>query len=71
MKRERKEKWIVYGEYGGSFTNLADARICAREYSKSELNEEISIWNDEDGMYYINYLNGKCIRDGWNRPKHK
>ena len=21
----------------------------------------------DDGCYYIDYLNGKCIRDGWTR----
>lgn len=71
MTRERKEKWIVYGEFGGSFTNLVDAKECAKQYSISEPDEEISILLIEDGCYYIDYLNGKCVRDGWSRTKNK
>lgn len=71
MKRQTKDRWAVYGEYGGYFTNLKDARLCAKEYSKTCPDEKISIYNLEDGFYYIDYLNGKCIRDGWTRPRKK
>lgn len=67
MSRIRKDKWTVHGEYGGSFTNLKDAKKCAKEYSIEVPNEEISVLLIDDGCYYIDYLNGKCIRDGWTR----
>lgn len=65
MKRKRRDKWAVYGEYGGYFTNLGDACACAKEYSLICPDEEISVWLLDDGCSYIDYLNGKCIRDGW------
>lgn len=66
MKRVMKDKWEVFGEYGGRFSNLDDAKICAKEASKTpEYDYEASIWNIQDGMSYIDYKNGKCIRDGW------
>ena len=67
MKRKRKVKWAVYGEFGGYFTNLKDAKECAKQYSISEPDEEISILLIKDGCYYIDYLNGKCIRNGWDK----
>lgn len=64
-----KDKWEVYGEYGDRFTNLDEAKKCAREASMTpEHNYEASVWNIEDGMCYIDYKNGKCVRDGWSRP---
>lgn len=64
--RERKEKWAVYGEYGGYFTNLKEARRCAKEASKTpEHDYEANITLIEDGGIYIDYQNGKCTRDGW------
>lgn len=69
MKRERKDKWAVYGPYGGTFTNLKDAKRCAKEASTLEEEREASIYNLEDGSYYIDYKDGKCVRDGWTRPK--
>jgi len=72
MKRMIKEKWEVYGEYGGRFTNLDDAKRCAREASKTEeYGYEATIWNIQDGMNYIEYKNGKCVRDGWARTPLK
>ena len=67
MGREHKDKWIVYGEYGGSFTNLKEAKQCAKEYSIEVPDEEINVVLIEDGCYYLDYLNGKCIRDGWTK----
>ena len=67
--RERRKKWHVYGEYGGHFTNLRDAKVCAKQYSIDCPDEEISIYNSDDGFYYIDYLNGKCVRDGWTIKK--
>jgi len=61
-------RWKVFGEYGGSFTNLKDAKKCAQTAS-SYSNDEVSVYNTEDGSYYIDYKNGKCIRDGWT-PRH-
>lgn len=65
MKRKRRDKWAVYGEYGGTFTNLKEAWACAKEYSKICPDEEIDIWLLDDSCNYFTYLNGKCIRDGW------
>ena len=66
MKRVREEKWAVYGEYGGYFTNLKDAKQCAREASKTpEHDYEANVALIENGAYYIDYKNGKCVRDGW------
>lgn len=75
MKRiyaARKDKWGVHGEYGGTFTNLDDAKLCAREASKTpEYDYEASVYNIQDGMYYIDYENGKLVRDGWSLPLKK
>lgn len=69
-KRNRKFKWAVYGEYGGEFTNLAEARQCAKEASKTEEYDfEACVWLIEDGFNYIDYENGKCVRDGWTIKK--
>lgn len=66
MKRERKEKWAVYGEYGGYFTNLKEARQCAKEASRTpEHNYEACVTLIKDSAHYIDYENGKCVRDGW------
>lgn len=66
MGRERKKKWAVYGEYGGDFSNLKDAKQCAKFASTTEEYKfSASVWNDEEGLCYIDYENGKCVRDGW------
>lgn len=72
MKRVVNAKWEVYGEYGGQFTNLDDAKRCAKFASTTaEYGYEASIWNIQDGMCYIDYENGKCVRDGWARTPLK
>lgn len=66
MKRRRKMKWWVHGEFGGQFTNLKDAKACAKEASKTaEHDYSAEVWLIEDGCHYIEYENGKCVRDGW------
>lgn len=66
MSRECKEKWAVYGEYGGNFTNLKGARLCAKEASKTQEHDyEANVTLIADGCTYIDYKNGKCTRDGW------
>lgn len=68
----KRQKWSVFGEYGGHFSNLKDARKCAKEASKTkEYDYEASIFNGHDGFYYIDYRNGKCIRDGWTIKRKK
>lgn len=67
----RKEKWAVYGEYGGSFTNLKDAKRCAREASTLEEEKRSEVWLIEDGCHYIEYENGKLVRDGWTKRRKK
>lgn len=69
MKRVRRDKWVVYGEYGGIFTNLKEAWKCAKEVSKLCPDEEIDVWLLDDGCSYLTYMNGKCIRDGWTIKK--
>lgn len=71
MTKQHNDKWVVYGEYGGSFTNLQEAKQCAKEYSTESPNEEINIVLIENGCYYFDYLNGKCIRDGWTIKRRK
>lgn len=75
MKRYVKaaaEKWEVYGEYGGRFSRLEDAKQCAKEASKTSVYDyQASVWNIQDGMNYIDYENGKCVRDGWSLPSLK
>lgn len=68
-KRQRRDKWAVYGEYGGMFTNLGDACQCAKEASLLTPGEEVEVWLLDDGCNYITYMNGKCIRDGWTIKK--
>lgn len=65
----RKEKWQVYGEHGGTFTNLKDAKKCAKEASTLEDRKSSEIWLIEDGCNYIEYHNGKLVRDGWTKKK--
>lgn len=66
----KHDKWAVFGEYGGRFSNLKDAKECAKEASKTEeYDYEASVYNMHDGFYYIDYKNGKCIRDGWTIKK--
>ena len=62
-KRQRKDKWVVYGEYAWTFTNLKDAKRCAKEESINQGYADVTLI--EDGCHYIDYENGKCIRDGW------
>lgn len=64
--RNRKNKWAVYGEFGGYFTNLKDAKDCAKFASTtSEYEYNAKIWLIEDGCWYIEYSNGKLINDNW------
>ena len=63
----RKDKYSVYGPYGGQFTNLREAKACAREASEIEGSAEV--WLIEDGCCYIEYENGKLVRDGWTIKK--
>ena len=67
MKKGRytKDRWAVWGEYGGTFTNLKDAKECAKEASTLEDDKEASVYRLEDGCYYIDYVDGKMTRDGW------
>ena len=71
MDKVRKDKWAVCGELGGTFTNLADARKCAKEASKSKEHAYIA-WVEliEDGCNYFTYECGKLIRDGWTRREY-
>lgn len=64
--RNRKNKWVVYGEFGGEFTNLKEARDCAKFASTTEEYDfNAKIWLIDDGCWYIEYENGKVSRDGW------
>lgn len=66
--RHKKYRWFVGGQYGGEFTNLKDAKKCAREASKTpEYNYKSTIRYLDDGCYYLDFENGKCVRDGWTR----
>lgn len=70
QRRYRKDKWAVYGEYGGYFTNLKDAKECAKEASKSpEYDFTAEVWNLDDGFWYIKYHNGRLVWDGWTIKK--
>lgn len=65
-------KWSVFGEYGGNFNRLEDAKKCAQEASKyPEHDYQSSVYNNSDGSYYIDYEHGKLVRDGWSLPKCK
>ena len=62
----RQDKYAVYGECGGSFTNLKEAKQAARFASTLEENGYAAeVWLIDDGCSYIEYENGKMIRDGW------
>ena len=69
MRRRRKDKFQVYGEYGGSFTNMDFAKACAKEASKLEETKEASVYLISDGCSYVDYVDGKLKRDGWTLPK--
>ncbi len=62
----RKEKYAVYGEFGGRFTNLKEAKKCARFCStREEHNFESEVYLISDGCSYIDYEDGKCVCDRW------
>ena len=62
----RQLKYWVYGEYGGRFSNIKDARECAKFASMTEEHDyRSSVTLIADGCHYIDYENGKCTRDGW------
>lgn len=68
---KKRDKWFVPGEFGGTFTNLREARICAKEASKTKEHRfEATVMLLGDGMYYIDYEGGKCVRDGWKIRKN-
>lgn len=70
-KRVHKDKYAVYGEYGDTFSNMDDAKKCAKFASTTpEYNYSCCIWLLSDGCNYIDYENGKMVRDGWTRKKH-
>ena len=69
-------KWIVSSiqdsdRDGLQTDNLKDAKSYALEWSKDEPEVEINIYNTRDGSYYLDYLGGKCVRDGWTIKKPK
>jgi hypothetical protein len=65
--RNVKSKYAVYGECGGEFSNIREAKKCAKETSTLSEDKESSVWLIEDGCSYIDYENGKMTRDGWTR----
>ena len=69
---ESRDRWQVYGEYGGTFRRLADAKACAKEASQYENDfgeKKAMVWRIDDGCNYFTYEDGKLTRDGWTRPK--
>lgn len=62
----RANKWCVYGEYGGYFTNLKEAKKCAKEAS-IYTGGSSTVWLIENGCWYIEYTNGKLTYDGWRK----
>lgn len=75
MKRLRKEKWRVLSSDDDvdyvDFTNLKAARAYAKEISLEYSDCEFSICLIDECIYYFNYLNGKCVRNGWDIKKRK
>jgi hypothetical protein len=66
----KKEKWFVEGEYGGMFSNLRDVRNCAKYCSTTREHEYKSrVYDYQNWIGYIDYENGKCVRDGWTVKK--
>lgn len=66
-----KDRWWVPGEYGGSFTNLKDAKRCAREASRVNEDRASTVWRIQDGFWYIEYTNGQLTYDGWTTKKRE
>lgn len=69
--------WEIYGEGGGSYSTLGEAKKAAKEFSRmgNEMDGfsgepgEVNIW--KDGTLYFTYNNGKLTFDGWTRKwKH-
>ena len=63
------DKYAVYGEFGGTFSNIRAAKKCAKEASILNESKEASVCLISDGCYYIDYENGKMTRDGWTRKR--
>lgn len=59
------DKYQVYGESGGTFSNLKEAKACAKAASMLTDDKTSEVWLIADGCHYIDYINGKCVRDGW------
>lgn len=65
-------KWQVFGELGGDFDRLEDAKKCAKAASTTpEYDYKASVFSNADGMYYLDYEHGKLVRDGWSIPLKK
>ena len=72
--RNPKVKWIVYGEVNcgnGTYTNVNNAKWYAKEASKHNESKKASVWLIEDNCCYIEYENGKLVRDSWTKKRVK
>ena len=72
--RNPKVKWIVYGEVNcgnGTYTNVNNAKWYAKQASKQNESKKASVWLIEDNCCYIEYENGKLVRDGWTKKRVK
>lgn len=72
--RNPKIKWIVYGEVdcgNSTYTNVNNAKWYAKEASKHNESKKASVWLIEDNCCYIEYENGKLIRDSWTKKRVK
>lgn len=68
--RHRREKWRVgtaADEFESlNFTRLSDAKKYAKDLSKEVgADDEVNIELIDNACYYFDYINGKCVRDGW------
>lgn len=59
--REIKEKYEVYGEFGGKFTNAKEAYACAKVASKTEAYADgCEVYKIKTGTWFCKYEKGKC-----------
>lgn len=69
--RNPKVKWEVPGQFGGTYTNVNNAKWYAKEASKLNADKKSAVYMIEDGLCYIEYEDGKCVKDIWTKKRVK
>lgn len=69
--RNPKVKWEVSGQFCGTYTNVNNAKWYAKQASKLNDAKKSGVYMIDDGLCYIEYENGKCVKDIWTKKRVK